>query len=61
MKKAIFFDCDGVLIRDEKYLSDPDKVKPIPQAIEIVKMAKDKGVQLSFQKFDQSRLFVISD
>ncbi len=43
----VFFDRDGTLIRDTGYLSDPDKVEPLPGAIEGLVLLSQNGIRLA--------------
>lgn len=43
MNKAVFLDRDGVIIEEEHYLSDPDKIRLIPGAVEAIKRLRDAG------------------
>tara|TARA_B100000609_G_C17152088_1_gene401459 strand:+ start:96 stop:638 length:543 start_codon:yes stop_codon:yes gene_type:complete len=43
MNKAVFLDRDGVIIEEEHYLSDPDKIRLIPGAPEAIKRLRDAG------------------
>ena len=51
-QRAVFLDRDGTLIEDVGYLDSPDKIKPIPEALEAVKFfnkAKYKTIIVSNQ------------
>jgi HAD superfamily hydrolase (TIGR01662 family) len=43
--KAVLFDRDGTLIRDVPYNGDPDKVDPMPGAVEAVRLARRAGLR----------------
>ena len=43
MNKAVFLDRDGVIIEEEHYLSDPDKIRLVPGASEAIKRLRDAG------------------
>ncbi len=47
MKGIVFFDRDGTLINDPGYLSDPDRVEPIPGAIEGLLLLSKNGFRLA--------------
>lgn len=44
--KAVFLDRDGTLIRDCVYLSDPNKVEPLPGAAEALRLLRQAGYLL---------------
>ena len=44
--KAIFFDRDGTIIRDEHYLSDPAKVVLLPKAAQAISLLLEQGYLL---------------
>lgn len=44
--KALFLDRDGTLIHNIPYLSDPDKVEPVPGVAQALQKAKDLGYLL---------------
>lgn len=46
MKKALFFDRDGTLIRDVPYLSDPDRVSLFPDTKAVLSSAREAGFLL---------------
>ncbi|WP_329046573.1 HAD-IIIA family hydrolase [Amycolatopsis sp. NBC_01488] len=41
---AVLFDRDDTLIVDVPYLSDPDRVRPMPGAVDLVRGLRDRGV-----------------
>lgn len=43
MRKAIFFDRDGTLIKDKIYLNDPNNIEYLPGAVESLKRLRDLG------------------
>lgn len=43
---AVLFDRDDTLIEDVPYLSDPEKVRPMPHASEALRMLREAGVLL---------------
>jgi HAD superfamily hydrolase (TIGR01662 family) len=43
--KAVLFDRDGTLVRDVPYNGDPDKVDPMPGAVEAVRLARQAGLR----------------
>lgn len=45
-RSAVFLDRDGVIIRDQGYLSDPDGVEVLPGVAEAMIRAKDHGFLL---------------
>lgn len=46
MNKAVFFDRDGTLIKDQNYLSEPDKIVLEPNVIEALKILQDQNYKL---------------
>jgi histidinol-phosphate phosphatase family protein len=46
MRRAIFFDRDGTLIYDTRYLSSPDDVRLLPGAIETLRYFRERGFLL---------------
>ncbi|MBD3273453.1 HAD-IIIA family hydrolase [Candidatus Dependentiae bacterium] len=44
--KAAFFDRDGTLIEDENYLDDINKIRIIPESLNICKVLQKKGYKL---------------
>lgn len=46
MKKALFFDRDGTLIRDVPYLSNPEQVSLFPDTKGVLSSARDMGFLL---------------
>ena len=44
--RAVFLDRDGTLIVEKNYLSDPDDIELIPDAIEALNMLADSGFKL---------------
>jgi D-glycero-D-manno-heptose 1,7-bisphosphate phosphatase len=42
--RAVFFDRDGTLIRDVPYNGDPDRVRPMPQAREVLERLRSRGI-----------------
>ncbi len=46
MKKSIFFDRDGTLIKDKIYLNDPDDIVYLPSVFEALKQLQDNGFEL---------------
>ncbi len=46
MAKALFLDRDGVVIVEEGYLCEPDRVKLIPGAADAMRMAREAGYLL---------------
>ena len=46
MRKAVFLDRDGTIIRDEHYLDDPDRLHILPGVREALSLAKDAGFLL---------------
>ena len=53
MKKAIFFDRDGTLIKDMVYLNDPHQIYYLDRCFESLKILKESGYQL-FMATNQS-------
>jgi len=45
MKKVIFFDRDGTLIRNIPYLNDPNKIDYFPDTITTLKSLKSRGYE----------------
>ena len=43
LRPAIFFDRDGILIRDLDYVNTEEKTEIIPEAIEAIKKARERG------------------
>jgi HAD superfamily hydrolase (TIGR01662 family) len=43
--RAVLFDRDGTLVRDVPYNGDPDKVVPMPGAVEAVRLARTAGLR----------------
>ncbi|OPC84724.1 HAD family hydrolase [Embleya scabrispora] len=43
--KAVLFDRDGTLVRDVPYNDQPDKVEPMPGAVEAVRMLRAAGIR----------------
>lgn len=43
---AVFLDRDGTLIRDAHYLSDPDKVEPLPGSGDALRLLRNAGYLL---------------
>lgn len=43
--RAVFFDRDGTLIENVDYLSDPDQVRVLPEAVAWVRRARDRGFE----------------
>jgi len=43
MKKAVFLDRDGTIIRDVIYLNDPTKIEIYPESYEALKLLNDHG------------------
>lgn len=46
MMKAIFLDRDGTIIKDKNYLSHPSQIEWMPQAVEGLKLLRQKGFEL---------------
>ena len=46
MNKAVFFDRDGTLIKDQNYLSEPAKIVLEPNVIEALKILQDQNYKL---------------
>jgi D-glycero-D-manno-heptose 1,7-bisphosphate phosphatase len=46
MKKAIFIDKDGTMVRDIPYNCDPERVEYLPGVIDGLKILNDKGYEL---------------
>ncbi len=44
--RAVLFDRDDTLIEDVPYLSDPEKVRPMPKAAEALSLLREAGVPL---------------
>lgn len=42
--RAVLFDRDGTLIRDVPYNGDPDRVRPMPQAREVLERLRSCGI-----------------
>lgn len=45
-KKAIFFDRDGTLIKDQVYLNDPDKIEFLPDTFAALRLLQTAGFLL---------------
>ena len=43
MRKAVFFDRDGTLIKPVHYLNDPDQVELFPATAEVLRKTADLG------------------
>jgi len=43
MKKAVFLDRDGTIIRDMVYLNDPAKIEVFPESYEAIKLLNKRG------------------
>lgn len=46
MNKAVFLDRDGTIIIDRGYLSDPDGIELIPDAVDALEKLQEAGFQL---------------
>ena len=46
MNKACFFDRDGVLIEEEHYISDPDKVRLCKYVPDAIRLMRDNGYKI---------------
>jgi len=47
LRPAVFIDRDGTLIEDKHYLADPDKVVPLPGALDAVRRLKEAGYRIA--------------